>query len=104
MRQEIHDMGVRLDYLETQRDTIEELEIKLKKSHQDELAQQVIEVSTKLSEYKLAELKAKRDITLLSQKEEYYQRLIRQYTEGMKEMEESLSQWELKYAQRVKLN
>jgi len=93
-------MGIRLDYLETQKDAIEELEIKLKKSCQDELSQQLIEVSSKLSEYKLAELKAKRDITLLNQKEEYYQRLIRQYTESMKEMEEALSQWELKYAQR----
>lgn len=74
--------------MKTHKDAIEELEAKLKKSNVDEMSQQLIEVSSKLSEYKLSELKAKRDITLLAQKEDYYQRLIKQYTDSMKEMEE----------------
>lgn len=100
LREELHTVGVRKDYLETQKNAIEELEARLKKSHTDELSQQIIEVSTKLSDYKLAELKAKRDVNLLEQKEDYHQRLIRQQTERMKLLEEELAAWELKHAQR----
>jgi len=100
LREELHTVGVRKDYLETQKNAIEELEARLKKSHTDELSQQIIEVSTKLSDYKLAELKAKRDVSLLEQKEDYHQRLIRQQTERMKLLEEELAAWELKHAQR----
>jgi len=92
---------VKLDYLETQKKALEELEDRLKKSSSDELSQQLIEVSAKLSEYRLAELKAKRDVNLLEQKEEYHQRLIRQQTERMKILEEELAAWDLKHAQRV---
>ncbi len=113
LRQEIHDVGgkkrvylnkqiiVRLDYLETQKKSIEELEVRLKKSHSDELSQQLIEVSSKLSEYRLSELKSKRDVTLLEQKEEFHQKLIRQQNERMKTLEEELAGWDLKQAQRV---
>jgi len=79
---------------------IEDLEYRLKKNNTDELSQQLIEISTKLSEYKLGELQAKRDVTLLHQKEEYHQRLIKQYTDNLKDLERDLADWELKYAKR----
>lgn len=91
---------VRLDYLETNKKAIEDLEVKLRNNSQDELSKELIDTSKKLSEYRLAELKAKRDVNLFEQKEEYHQRLIRQQTERMKVLEEELASWEVKHAQR----
>lgn len=57
LRETIHEMGVKLDYLETNKQAIEELERKLKHTNQDELSEQLIELSKRLSEFKLGELK-----------------------------------------------
>ena len=57
LRETIHEMGIKLDYLETNKQAIEELERKLKNASQDELSDQLIELSKKMSEYKLGELK-----------------------------------------------
>ena len=45
--------------------------------------------------------RAKREVEMYIQKEDYLQKMIRQQTENMKKMEEELSAWEQKMVQRV---
>ena len=92
---------VRLDYLETQKDAIEDIEKRLRKSYPDDMTKQLLDVSAKLSEYRLEELKAKRELSLSQQKELYHQGIIRHQTERMKELETELADWEKKQTERV---
>lgn len=60
----------------------------------------IIDLTKKLSEYKMAELKAKRELGLLKEKEEYYLRVNNANNENIKEIEEELANWEKKYNER----
>lgn len=94
---------VKVDYFESYKSTLEELEERLKKSASDEFSNQLIELSSKLKEYKMSELKSKREASLATEKEEYYQRMTRQYLEQIKSLERELAEWSMKYAKRVTL-
>lgn len=91
------NIQVRNDYIENERVHIEELERKLKRTYSDESSVTIIELTKKLSEYKMAELKAKRELGLLKEKEEYHLRVNNAHTENLKEIEEELANWEKKY-------
>ena len=53
-------------------------------------------MGNRLKEYKTNELRAKREAGLAVEKEEYYQRLIRQSMQSVKTLESELVEWELK--------
>ena len=61
IRQQNIELSIDLDYFNVYQDTLKDLEERLKKSHNDELSLQLIEMSGRLKEYKLSELKAKRE-------------------------------------------
>lgn len=46
------------------------------------------------------ELKAKREVNLLKEKEDYYMRVNNSNTDSIKELEEELGKWEIKYSER----
>lgn len=47
----------------------------MRKTYSDDSSLTIIDLTKKLSEYKMAELKAKRELGLLKEKEEYYLRV-----------------------------
>lgn len=48
----------------------------------------------------MSELKAKREMNLLKEKEEYYMRIHNTHNDNIKELEEEMSNWEAKYNER----
>lgn len=64
------------------------------------MSQQIIEVSEKYSECKIESLKAQRDLTMAQEKEQYYQRLNRQYTDNIKKLEFDLANSDLALRKR----
>lgn len=94
------NIQVRNDYIENEKIHIEELEKKLRRTYSDEASITIIDLTKKLSEYKMAELKAKRECNLLKEKEEYYLRVNNAHTENIKDIEVELANWEKKYNER----
>lgn len=48
----------------------------------------------------MGELKAKREHNLLKEKEEYYMRINHANTDNIKELQEELGKWEIKFNER----
>lgn len=48
----------------------------------------------------MAELKAKRQCNMLKEKEEYYMRINNANNDSIKDLEDQLGKWEIKYNQR----
>jgi|JI9StandDraft_2_1071091.scaffolds.fasta_scaffold70000_2 hypothetical protein len=59
-----------------------------------------MELTNKLSEYRMGELKARREASLLKEKEDYYMRVNNTHIENAKELEAELASWETKHNQR----
>lgn len=72
----------------------------MRRTYTDEASLAIIDLTKKLSEYKMGELKAKRECGLLKEKEEYYLRVNNTQTESIKEIEEELANWEKKFNER----
>lgn len=100
LRDTNYELFLKADAYETEKTVLEALEKKLKHDNSDDLSQQLIEMSERMREYKLGELKAKRECAALSEKEEYYQRMARQNLENIKTLEQDLAEWDLKFAKR----
>jgi hypothetical protein len=94
------NLQVRNDYIENEKLHVEELEKKLRRTYTDEASLTIIDLTKKLSEYKMAELKAKRECGLLKEKEEYYLRVSNAQTDSIKDIEEELANWEKKFNER----
>lgn len=60
---------------------------KLKKIYTDDSSLTIIDLISNLSGYKMAELKAKREASLLKEKYEYYLRVNNAHTENIKDIE-----------------
>ncbi len=63
------NLQVKNDYIEHEKGTLQELESKLRKNYPDEASQTILDLTKKLSDYKMSELKAKREGGLLKEKE-----------------------------------
>ena len=100
LRDNNYEISNKLDALETYKSILEELEKRLKKTSSDDMSQQLIEMSERLREFKLSELKAKRESSVALEKEEYYQRIGRQNLENIKNIENELAEWNIKFAKR----
>jgi hypothetical protein len=57
LREENYELKLQVDYYETYRKSLEELEKRLSSKNSDELSLQLIEMSSRMKEYKLSELK-----------------------------------------------
>jgi hypothetical protein len=95
LREQFYELQLKADYFDIYKGKLEELEQRLKSSNSDELSQQIIEVSEKYSECKIELLKTLRDLQMAREKEDYYQRLNRQYTDNIKKLEFDLSNSDL---------
>ena len=60
LREDNFEIQLRNDYLEMEKQSLEALELKLRRSHPEEAAQSLMDLSKKLSEYKIVELRCKR--------------------------------------------
>ena len=100
IREKSYELQLKCDYHENYKHTLEDLERRLRKTNPDDISQQLIDLSTKLSEYKLTELRAKREAGLSREKEEYYQRINRQHLDHIKQIENELAVWDIKFTQR----
>ena len=100
LRESNSELILKLDALETYKGVLEDLDRRLKSTYSDDMSQQLIEMSERMREYKLNELKSRREATSSLEKEEYYLRMNRQNLENIKKLEEDLSEWDLKFAKR----
>lgn len=57
LREENYELKLQVDYFETYRKGLEELEKRLTAKNSDELSLQLVEMSGRMKEYKLSELK-----------------------------------------------
>ena len=94
------NLQVRNDYLEHQKATTEELELKLRRTYTDEASVTIMDLTHKLSDYRMGELKAKRESALLKEKEDYYLRVNNANNDNIKDLETELANWEEKHNQR----
>ena len=94
------NLQVRNDYLEHQRLATEELELKLRRTYTDEASLTIMDLTHKLGEYRMGELRAKRESGLLKEKEEYYLRVNNANSDNIKDLEAELVGWEAKYSER----
>lgn len=100
LRQQFYELQLKADYFDIYKSKLDDLEQRLKKSNTDELSMQIIEVSEKYSETKIELLKGQRDLSMAKEKEEYYQRLNRTYTDTIKKLEFDLANSDLKLRKR----
>eukprot|EP01017_Pseudomicrothorax_dubius_P040838 TRINITY_DN6464_c0_g2_i2.p1 TRINITY_DN6464_c0_g2~~TRINITY_DN6464_c0_g2_i2.p1 ORF type:complete len:635 (-),score=204.55 TRINITY_DN6464_c0_g2_i2:36-1940(-) len=100
LRDKNFELTLLVDYYENYKQTLQDLEERLKKASADDLSDQLIELSKRNSQIKLAELKAKREAAMSKEKEEFHQRVSRQQTSTVKILEEQVANWELKFAER----
>ena len=100
LRDSNSELVLKLDALETQKSVVEDLEKRLKANFSDDMSQQLIEMGERMREYKLNELKSRREAASAVEKEEYYLRMNRQNLENLKKLEEDLAEWDIKFARR----
>jgi hypothetical protein len=91
---------VRIDNYLLREKSLTELESTLREQHPDELSQRVIDITGKLSELRLKELKAQREIYLVKEREDYYARVNRTQVDHIKKLEEEVSKSDAKYNER----
>ena len=100
LRDKNFSLQLRNDYVENEKVHVEELERRLRRNYTDENSIAIIDLTKKLSDYKMNELKAKREVNLLKEKEDYYMRVNNSNSDSIKELEEELGKWEIKYSER----
>ena len=101
LRDANYELSLNVDALESHKSSVDELEKQIKKNNSgDDMNQQLIEMSKRMREYKLAELKARREASSAAEKEEYYQRMGRQHLDNIKNLENELAEWDIKFAKR----
>ena len=62
------------------------MERRLRKTYTDDASQNIMDLTKQLSEYKMNELKAKREASMLREKEEYYMRINNANTDNIREL------------------
>lgn len=100
LREKNFSLQIRNDYIENEKVHLDELEKRLRRNYTDDSSVAIIDLTKKLSEYKMGELKAKREFNLVKEKEEYYTRINNANTENIKELEAELGKWEIKFNDR----
>ena len=100
LRADCSETQVRLDSYIMREQTLRDLEVGLKGKYSDELSAKVIELSEKLSGFKLAELKAQREAALVKEREEYYMRVNKTQTGQIVALEELVAKNEASLAER----
>lgn len=80
------NLQLRNDHLEHQKAVIEELDLKLRRTYTDEASITIMDLTHKMSDYRMSELRAKRECSLLKEKEEYYLRVNNANTENIKDL------------------
>jgi Ca2+-binding EF-hand superfamily protein len=103
LRKDSYDAQVQLDHYLLREKNLKDLEESLKIRHPDELSLKIIELSEKLSQYKLGELKAQREVSLIKEREEYYMRVNKNQVEQIVTLEEQVSQCDEKLVLREKM-
>jgi Ca2+-binding EF-hand superfamily protein len=103
LRNDAHENQVRLDHYILREKNLQDLEESLKIRHPDELSHKIIELSEKLSQYKLGELKAQREVGLIREREEYYMRVNKNQTEQIISLEEQVAKGDEKMVLREKM-
>jgi Ca2+-binding EF-hand superfamily protein/chromosome segregation ATPase len=103
LRAEGHENQVKLDHYVLREKNLIDLEDSLKIRHPDELSMKIIELSEKLSQYKLAELKAQREVGLIKEREEYFMRVNKNQTEQIVSLEEQVAKCDEKMVLREKM-
>jgi Ca2+-binding EF-hand superfamily protein/chromosome segregation ATPase len=100
LRNDSYETQVRLDHYILREKNLLDLEQLLKNKHPDELSLKVIELSEKLSSYKLDALKAQREASLVKEREEYYMRINKTQTDQIVSLEEQVARNDEKFIQR----
>lgn len=100
LREENYEQNVRIDNYLLREKSLSELETVLREQHPDELSQRVIDITSKLSDLRLKELKAQREVYLVKEREEYYARVNRTQVDHIKKLEEEISKYDAKYNER----
>jgi Ca2+-binding EF-hand superfamily protein len=103
LRNDAYENQVRLDHYVLREKNLQDLEDSLKIRHQDELSLRIIELSEKMSQYKLGELKAQREVSLIREREEYYMRVNKNQTDQIQSLEEQVAQCDEKLILREKM-
>ena len=94
------NLQLRNDHLEHQKAVIEELDLKLRRTYTDEASITIMDLTHKMSDYRMSQLRAKRECSLLKEKEEYYLRVNNAHTENIKDLEAQLANFEKKQSER----
>ena len=100
IREENYELSVKVDHFLLREKNLQELQRMLNEEHPEELSQRVIEISEKMTDLRLQELKAQRELYLIKEKEEYYARINRTQVDHIKKLEEELSKFEFKMNER----
>jgi Coiled-coil region of centrosome protein CE290 len=100
LRNDSHENQIRLDNYILREKNLLDLEETLKNRYPDELSLKIVELSEKLSTYKLESLKAQREVSLVREREEYYMRVNKTQTDQIQTLEEQVAKNDEKFVQR----
>lgn len=100
LRTEMYDNQVRLDAYILKEANLRDLEQSLKSRYTDELSTKIIELSGNLSSYKLNELKAQRELSLVKEREEYFMRVNKNQSAQIQDLEIQVAGAESKINER----
>lgn len=100
LRTDMYENQVRLDAYILKEKNLRELEETLKSRNSDELSAKIIELSSNLSTYKLNELKAQRELSLVKEREEYFMRVNKNQSAQIQDLEVQVAGAESKINER----
>ncbi|CAD8054955.1 unnamed protein product [Paramecium primaurelia] len=100
LRDRFYELQLKADYFDNYKEKLDNLERTLRQNNPDELSQQIITVSQKLSDEKIELLRVRREMQVSAEKQEYYQRLNKQYTDTIKKLEYELAHADLDLRKR----
>lgn len=100
LRETNYEYSVKVDNYSLRERNLQDLEVMLKEQHPDELSVRVMEMSQKLTDYRLKELKSQREVYLVKEREDYYARINRTQVDHIKKLEEELAKSDSKFNER----
>lgn len=100
LRNEMLENQVRLDNYILREQSLSELESILKDRYPDELSLKIVDLSNKITEHKLGELKAQRETSVIKEREEYYMRINKNQINQITALEEAVAGNEAKFNER----
>lgn len=94
LRSEMIELDGKIEEAKIMKNAADEIYQLIKTGSSDEISDRLVDMSERMSQIRLSELKSKREMNYSKEKEEYYARLHVQDADSIRNLEQEVSRWE----------